>query len=145
MENFFINIYDLFVDGSLLDDLIDEGLIMSLSLSTFFIPFLAAILFYYVINSVRFCKKRHWSMMMLIAAVFVFLVNITTCISMAGKQIPRDKAAAEAGQPVKFMFDQGDSVFFMFSLQMFLLACLYFLVFSIMVKWWSTNCRKTPF
>jgi hypothetical protein len=141
LEKILINFYDLFVDASLLDDLIDEGLIMSLSLSTFFIPFLGAIAFYYVINSVRFCKRRHWLITMLISAVIVFVVNISTCISMAGREILRDKSNPEAG----FLFTQGDSVFFMFSLQMFLLACFYFAIVSIIVKWWSTNCRKTPF
>ncbi len=141
MEDLFINFYDLFVDGSLLDDLIEEGLILSLSLSTFFIPFLGAITFYYIINSVRFCKKRHWLFTMLISALIVFVVNISTCISMAGREILRDKSNPEAG----FLYDQGDSIFFMFSLQMFLLACFYFTILSITVKWWSTNCRKTPF
>jgi hypothetical protein len=141
MEDLFINFYDLFVDGSLLDDLIEEGLILSLSLSTFFIPFLGAIIFYYIINSVRFCKKRHWLFMMLISALIVFVVNISTCISMAGREILRDKSNPEAG----FLYDQGDSIFFMFSLQMLLLACFYFTILSITVKWWSTNCRKTPF
>lgn len=141
MEDLFINIYDLFVDGSLLDDFIEEGLIMSLSLSAFFIPFFGAIAFYYIINSVRFCKKRHWLITMLLSALIVFVVNISTCISMARREILKDKSNPEAG----FLFDQGDSVFFMFSLQMFLLACFYFAIFSIIVKWWSTNCRKTPF
>lgn len=141
LENFFVSFYNLFVDGSLLDDLIEEGLIMSLSLSTFFVPFLGVIAFYYIINSVRFCKKRHWLITMLISAVIVLIINISTCISMAGREILKDKYNPEAG----FLFDQGDSVFFMFSLQMFLLSCFYFFVFSIIVKWWSTNCRKTPF
>ncbi len=135
------NFYGLFVDGSLLDDIIDEGLIMSLSLSTFFIPFVGVISFYYLINRVRFSKKRHWALMMLISGVLVLIVNLSTCISMAGKQILRDPSNPAAG----FMFDQGDSVFFMFSLQMFLLSCFYFFIFSIILKWWSTNCRKTPF
>ncbi|WP_394991632.1 hypothetical protein [Emticicia sp.] len=141
MENFFINIYNLFVDGSLLQDLIDEGLIMSLTPSAFFITLFCAISFYYFINSVRFCKKRHWLITMLISAIIVFIVNILTCFSMAGREILRDPSNPPAG----FLFDQGDSVFFMFSLQMFLLACFYFAIFSIIVKWWSTNCRKTPF
>lgn len=141
MEDLFINFYDLFVDGSLLADLIQERLIMPLSLSTFFIPFLCVIAFYYAINSVRFCKKRHWLITMLISALIVFVVNISTCISMAGREILRDKSNPEAG----FLYDQGDSIFFMFSLQMLLLACFYFTILSITVKWWSTNCRKTPF
>jgi hypothetical protein len=141
MEDLFINFYDLFVDGSLLADLIQERLIMPLSLSTFFIPFLCVIAFYYAINSVRFCKKRHWLITMLINALIVFVVNISTCISMSGKEILRDPSNPAAG----FLFDQGDSVFFIFSLFMFSLSCVYFFIISVIVKWWSTNCRKTPF
>jgi len=141
MEDLLINFYDLFVDGSLLNDHIEEGLILSISLSTFFIPFLGAVSFYYFIDSVRFCERKHWLFTMFICALIVFVVNISTCISMAGREILKDKSNPEAG----FLYDQGDSVFFMFSLQMFLLACFYFTILSIIVKWWSNNCRKTPF
>jgi hypothetical protein len=141
MEDFLISIYELFVDGSLLDDLIKEGLVMPLSLSSLLIPLLGVAAFYYVINSVRFYKKRHWGLTMLISALIVFIVNLSTCISMAGKQIPKDPDNEAAG----FLFDEGDSVFFMFGLQMFVGACLLFFIFSIILKWWSTNCRKTPF
>jgi O-antigen ligase len=141
MEKLFENIYALFVDGSLLDDLRDQGLIMPLSLSNFVVPLVGVIAFYYVINSVRFCKKRHWAITMFISALLVFIINISTCVSMAGKQIPVDASNPEAG----FLFSQGNTVFTMFSLQMFLLACFYFFILSIISKWWSTNCRKTPF
>lgn len=141
MEDFLISIYELFVDGSLLDDLIKEGLIMPLSLSLLAISLIGVVAFYYIINSVRFYKKRHWGLMMLISALIVFVVSLTTCISMAGKQIPKDPDNVAAG----FLFNEGDSVFFMFSLQMFIGTCLLFFIFSVILKWWSTNCRKTPF
>ena len=141
MEKFLISIYKLFVDGSLLDDLIQEGLIIPLFFPLILIPLIGVVAFYYVINSVRFYKKRHWGLTMLISALIVFIVYISTCISMAGKQIPKDPDNDKAG----FLFNQGDSVFFIFSLQVFVGACLFFVIFSIILKWWSTNCRKTPF
>lgn len=141
MENFIISIYDLFVDSSLLNDLIKEGLIIPLLYPLVLIPLSGVVLFYYIINSVRFYKKRHWGITMLISAMIVFVVYLSTCISMAGQQIPKDPDNEKAG----FLFNQGDSVFFIFSLQMFVVACLFFFIFSIALKWWSTNCRKTPF
>jgi hypothetical protein len=134
-------IYSLFVDGSLLDDLSDEKLVTPLSIYTFLVSLVGVVLFYYIINSVRFCKKRHWAIMLGISGLVVFVINIATCFSMEGKQIPRDASNPAAG----YLFNQGDSVFFIFSLQMFLFACFYFFILSIIVKWWSTNCRKTPF
>jgi hypothetical protein len=134
-------IYSLFVDGSLLDDLSDEKLVTPLSIYTFLVSLVGVVLFYYIINSVRFCKKRHWVIMLAISGLVVFIINIATCFSMEGKQIPRDASNPSAG----YLFNQGDSVFFIFSLQMFLFACFYFFILSIIVKWWSTNCRKTPF
>lgn len=141
MEDFLISIYELFVDGSLLDNLIKVRLIMPLSLSLFAITVIGVVVFYYVINSARFYKKRHWGFMMLISALIVLIVNLSTCISMAGKQIPKDPSNPAAG----FLFSQGDTAFFLFGLQMFIGACLLFFIFSVILKWWSTNCRKTPF
>ncbi len=141
MENFLISIYELFVDGSLLDDLEEAKLIIPLFYPLILIPLAGVGAFYYGINSVRFYKKRHWGITMLSSALIVFIVYISTCISMAGRQIPKDPNNEKAG----FIFNQGDSVFFTFSLQMFVGSCLLFFIFSVILKWWSTNCRRTPF
>lgn len=141
MEKFLISIYELFVDGSLLDDLDKKGLILPLFFPLTLIPLAWVGTFYYLINSARFCKKRHWVLTMLISALIVFVVNLSTCMSMAGKQILKDIDNVNAG----FLFNQGIPVFLLFGFIMFLGACLFFLIFSIILKWWSTNCRKTPF
>lgn len=141
MENFLISIYDLFVDSSLLNDLFRERLIIPLLYPLVLIPLAGVVAFYYVIDSGRFYKKRHWSITMLISAFIVFIVYISTCISMAGQQIPKDPDNEKAG----FLFNQGDTIFFTFGLQMFVVSMLLFFIFSVILKWWSTNCRKTPF
>ena len=143
MEDFLISIYDWFTNGSLLDDLIDQELIMPLFWSLLGISLLSVIAYYYIINSSRFSRLVHWLMTLGISSLLVGIIHFSTCVTMAGNKIPRDpNAPAEA---VTYFFDQGTSVFFTFAISVFFVSALLFIIFSIMLKWWSTNARKTPF
>ena len=145
MENFFVSLYEIFVDGSLLDDLIDEKLIVSLSLMSLLVPLLFAVFFYKIYDRVGFSKRRHWLLTMFISSLVVFFWTLITCFTMQNRQIARPVTVMEENQEVQFMFDQGSSVFFEYSFEMFVLATLYFFIFSLGLRLISTNNRKTPF
>ncbi|GAB4015148.1 hypothetical protein GCM10028808_39710 [Spirosoma migulaei] len=137
------DIYELFVDGSLLDDLIQEGLITPLFWTMLGISFAGVILFYYIINSTRFCRPSHWLLTLFFTGLLVFITHLGTCFSMANKQIPRDPNVPPA--EMHYLFDQGSSVFFSFALEMFGLAALLFFLMSMAFKWGSRNASRTPF
>ena len=145
METLFVNFYDLFVDGSLLDDLIDQQLIMSLSLSWLIISLLGVVAFYYgvAIRSNR-SKLPHWFGTLILTSLVVFLVQLFTCISMQNREIPRNPTAKP--ENITYFFDQGGAVFFVFALEMFSLTVILFFLLSIAIKFVGNhNARKTPF
>ena len=139
MEDFAINVYDFFTNGSLLDDLIEQELVLPLFWCLFGISLLSVLIYYYVINSPRFSKVSHWVIILIISSLLVGIVHFSTCMTMAEQQIIRNPGTAA------FYFNQGTSVFFSFALQIFFVAAILFLLFSVMFKWWSTQAHKTPF
>ena len=145
MENLFTNFYDLFVDSSLLNDLIDQNLIVPLSLTWLIISLLGAAVFYWVmaVHSKR-SKLNYWFLMLILTSLLVFVVHLSTCFSMENRQIPRNPTA----QPdnMTYFFDQGGAVFFVYALEMFALTAVLFFLFSIPLKFiGNANARKTPF
>lgn len=145
MENFFISLYELFVDGALLDDLIDEKMIVTLSVMLILVPLAFALFFYKLYDRVGFSKRRHWLLMMFSSGLIVFFWTLIACFAKQNEQIPRPTAVVEENQEVQFMFDQGTSVFLEYSFEMLVLAFIYFFVFSLGLKFISINNRKTPF
>jgi hypothetical protein len=145
MENFFINLYELFVDGALLDDLIDEKMIVTFSVMSLLVPLTFALLFYKLYDRVGFSKRRHWLVVMFSSGMIVLLWILTACFTKENEQIPRPTAVVEENQEVQFMFDQGTSVFLEYSFEMLVLAFIYFFIFSLGLRLISTNNRKTPF
>jgi len=139
MESIAITIYDWFTNGALLDDLIDQELILPLFWSLFGVSLLSVIAYYYLINSPRFSKLSHWFITMAISSLLISIIHFSTCTSMVNQQIIRTPGSAV------YYFNQGTSVFFTFALQLFFFAGFLFLLFSVALKWWSTNARKTPF
>ena len=141
MEDLLISFYNWFVDSSLLNDLIDEGLIMPLWLTLIIINLIAVGIFYYL-DTARSSRPR-WFMTIFGIGLIVFAVHFFTCQSMSDRQIPRSTGGVSEG----FLFDQGTSIFFMFSLQMFFVSLVLFFLLSIGAKnlGFSPNCRKTPF
>lgn len=145
MENFFINIYDLFVDGALLDDLIDEKMIVTLSVMSILVPLAFTLFFYKLYDRVGFSKRRHWLLMLFSSGLIVFFWTLIACFTKQNEQIPRPTAVIEENQEVQYMFDQGTSVFLEYSFEMMVLAFLYFFIFSLGLRLISINNRKTPF
>ncbi|MCP9769421.1 hypothetical protein EGI22_16075 [Lacihabitans sp. LS3-19] len=143
MENFFISIFSLFVDGSLLDDLIRQGLVLPLGFTMLLAPLALTVLFYAIINSVRFSKRRHWLLVLLISFVIVLASFYFTSVQMADLEILRDPENKEAG----YLFNQGDAFFLSGGLGVGLASIIPFFLFSMILKYlpFSTNTRRTPF
>jgi uncharacterized membrane protein len=144
MEDILFDFYSLFINESLVEDLYAETLLTPLTISTMVITLLCAVTFYYIINSIRFGQLKHWIFMMAAGAFITFLVVFFTCYNMVQQEIPRNQANIKKGIP-DYRFDQGSAVFFTYGFTMFFLAMVLFFIFSVLIKHWSTNSRRTPF
>ncbi|RFS14950.1 hypothetical protein [Emticicia sp. C21] len=144
MEDTLFDFYSLFINESLVEDLYAETLLTPLTTSTIVVTLLCTVTFYYIINSIRFGQLKHWLIMMAIGAFLTFSIVFLSCYNMVQQEIPRNEANIKKGI-ADYRFDQGSSVFFTYGLTMFFLAMILFVVFSLLIKHWSTNSRKTPF
>ncbi len=141
MESF----YEFFVDGSLLDDLIDQQLLMPVTLSWLIISVLGVLAFYYAV-AIRSNQSKlpYWFGTLIITSLLVFIVQLLTCFSMQNREIPRNPTAKP--ENITYFFDQGGAVFFVFALEMFALTAVLFFLLSIAIKFVGNhNARKTPF
>lgn len=86
-----------------------------------------AAVFYYVVNSVRFSRWYHW----LVTLVIAMLLSAVVGFAVA------DGIFADAG------FDFGAQLF-SFSVVNFMLTGVVFVLASFAIRWWSSNCRHTP-
>jgi hypothetical protein len=145
METFLENFYGIFVNGALLDDLIETGLILPLTSTFLIIPAIIGFFFYKVIDSVKYSKQKHWVFVWLVSGALTFICSFATCIGMQNEEILRANLDLDAVQDDQFLFDQGIGVFSVFSVETFILSLLLFLLFSLLLKRFSTNNRRNPF
>jgi hypothetical protein len=99
-----------------------------MALITIAITWGAAAIYYYAINSVKFDRWYHW---LAVAAIVTLLVPIA-CYAY------NDAVFASAG-----LGYIGESI--VFQLQNLLWTPLLFVIASFSMRWWSSNCRHTPF
>jgi phosphatidylglycerophosphatase A len=95
---------------------------------------LAVLLFYYyVLNHPRF--NRWWSW--LISLIFAGLINLAYGIATTAKY------ASEGNIGDADLVYISESVGFGFA--NLIVSTLWFIVFSLLFKWWSRNCKYSPF
>ena len=144
MEDALYDIYKLFVEGSLLDDLYDNTLFTAITLTITVFTFLCCLLFYKNPFAFRtwFYKFKHWIITMFITGfLFGFLVAIITCFQKASEEALRNEKDPEQGN----YFDQGSSSFILLGVEFFIMSCILFFLFSLALRYISIIARKTPF
>lgn len=87
-----------------------------------------AAVYYYAINSVNFDRWYHWAGVLAVVTVAAPIV----CYAVVNGVL-NDNGLDYAGETVQFI------------MQLFLMTALLFIVASFSMRWWSTNCRHTPF
>jgi len=103
------------------------GMYSSLGWITVLVPWVAAAVYYYAINSVRFDRWYHWLAVLGVVAVLTPVI----CYAI------NDAVFADSG--LQYI---GESIQFEFQTMLF--AALMFIVASFSIRWWSSNCRHTP-
>lgn len=119
--------YELHYVNGFSDDMHNYELNTTVSVITALVPWVAAGIYYYAINSVRFDRWYHW----LVVLALVMLVT-----PVAGYMVT-DSVMADNGKSYV-----AESV--TFELLNMLWAAVLFVVASFSMRWWSSNCRHTP-
>ncbi len=141
MEESLYNFYNLFVNGSLLEDLYQEELLSPLTWSAIGLAFVVAFAFYiWPFNKVSFSGLSSWLLMTGVSALLLFVITLITCYQKANQDIPRDEADPNQGT----IFDQGISVFLSYAFEMALLTALIFFIISMVLKNFSKNAKHRP-
>lgn len=97
------------------------------------------LIYYYVINHPRFNKWWSWALILL-------LVGLSNLFVGAGMTLS-DLSAGNIGDCLINGENGGiyDYNCWMFGLANFFVSAIFFIIFSVGLKWWSTNCKRTPF
>lgn len=141
MEESLYNFYNLFVNGSLLEDLYQEELLSPLTWTAVGLAFVVAFAFYiWPFNKVSFSGFGSWLLMTGVSALFLFVITLVTCYQKANQDIARDDADPNQGT----LFDQGISVFLSYAFEMALLTAFIFFVISMVLKNFSKNAKHRP-
>lgn len=135
MNDFFANWYEsLAYFDNFSDDLYNQNLYITIGLCMVLIPVIFMSIYYFVVNSVKLNKWYHW----LILAVILGVINF--CI-----------AYFCSFNDLSFIYEQQNkelpysSEFVGFSLINVLWSLVVTFVYSMIIKWSSKNCRRTPF
>jgi hypothetical protein len=97
------------------------------------------LVYYYVINHPRFSKWWSWLLMLLLVGVSNLVIG--------GAMTIADLNAGNIGDCLLNGENGGvdATICWMFGLADGIVSILFFSIFSIAFKWWSTNCKMTPF
>lgn len=156
MNDFFATIYSWFCDGSLTvfkimdvvwgDDgeLLLSGAFSSIGITTVVISFLIAIAFYiWPINHPRF--KAWW------AWLIMLLVNVVINWALAFAFIQYRKTDIETSEDALYLFTDDTTLsipvsqWMDFAFANLGVSIIFFIVASLVLNWFSTNCRLSPF
>ena len=135
MNDFFANWYELLAYfDNFSNDLYNQNLYITIGLCMVFIPVILLSIYYYMVDSVKFNKWYHWVILVVILAAINFCIAYFTSFN-----------------ELSFIYEQQNkalpysSEFVGFSLINVLWTVLVSFVWSMMIKWGSKNCRRTPF
>ncbi len=91
------------------------------------------VFYYYILNNPRFCRWWHWLITMGISSVLSLFIGYGIC-----------NHQLQNGYIGQCLNVTGANCWG-FGFANFIVSAMFFFVISIGIKWWSTNCRRTPF
>lgn len=135
MNDFFANWYELLAYfDNFSDDLYNQNLYITIGLCMVLIPVLILSIYYYVVNSVKLNKWYHWLVLV------VILAGINFCIAYFCSYNDLSLLYEQQNKELPY-----SSEFVGFSLINVIWTLVVSFVFSMIIKWGSKNCRRTPF
>lgn len=111
------------------DDIVVKGLTSPLAMLTILIPWIAAAMYYYVVNSVHFDRWWHWGIVLVLTGLATFYSSWQFMSS-------------------HLVLENNDGAYSPYILSLAgwcaLLSGGAYLLASYGIRWWSSNCRHTP-
>lgn len=119
-----------------------SNMFIGIGLSMLSISLLVCVCYYYIVNHPRLNNWWGWLIFAVINAVINFVVGWQWVLKdfYNGLMVKIDPAT---GKTVNLPIYQSDIL--AFGVTNMINAIIAFLVFSYIIKWWSTNCSRAPF
>jgi len=140
----FENFFGLPLAEYLWGDTTDDGrnLYIGVGLWMIALSLLVAVLYYYIINHPKLARWWGWLIFAGISAVVNFFVGLQWTLSdyYAGKMVEIDAAT---NQEIPLSIDVSNCL--CFGVSNAILSLVFFIIFSILIKWKSVNCSHVPF
>lgn len=110
--------------------------------SMFGISFAMVLIYYYVINHPQLNHWWGWIIFLVINGIINFIVGWQWVLKdyYDGKMITIDPATN-----LQMPLNIGESEIIYFRVSNMFISVIAFIVFSFILKWWSTNCSRAPF
>ena len=110
--------------------------------SMFGISFAMVLIYYYVINPPQLNHWWGWIIFLVINGIINFIVGWQWVLKdyYDGKMITIDPATN-----LQMPLNIGESEIIYFGVSNMYISVIAFIVFSFILKWWSTNCSRAPF
>ena len=110
--------------------------------SMFGISFAMVLIYYYVINHPQLNHWWGWIIFLVINGIINFIVGWQWVLKdyYDGKMITIDPAPN-----LQMPLNIGESEIIYFGVSNMFISVIAFIVFSFILKWWSTNCSRAPF
>ena len=110
--------------------------------SMFGISFAIVLIYYYVINHPQLNHWWGWIIFLVINGIINFIVGWQWVLKdyYDGKMITIDPATN-----LQMPLNIGESEIIYFGVSNMFISVIAFIVFSFILKWWSTNCSRAPF
>lgn len=110
--------------------------------SMFGISFAMVLIYYYVINHPQLNHWWGWIIFLVINGIINFIVGWQWVLKdyYDGKMITIDPAIN-----LQMPLNIGESEIIYFGVSNMFISVIVFIVFSFILKWWSTNCSRAPF
>ena len=110
--------------------------------SMFGISFAMVLIYYYVINHPQLNHWCGWIIFLVINGIINFIVGWQWVLKdyYDGKMITIDPATN-----LQMPLNIGESEIIYFGVSNMFISVIAFIVFSFILKWWSTNCSRAPF
>lgn len=137
MNTFFANWYEL--SGQLegfSDDMYNNSLYLHVGIWMVLIPVVLLTIYYYVINAASLSKWWHWLLLVVVIGVINLIIGYSTAYN--GIWDVYEQQNLEPGYNVSI-----DSL--TFGLINALWSMVVAFVWSMIIKWGSSTCRRTPF
>ena len=118
----------LYYEREFSNEMFNQGNYTTVALLAVGVAWVLEAVFYYAVNSVSFSRWYHW---LIVLAVAAMTVPVVVYVWLDGQF---------AGDGLDF-----SGQLFSFSLMAMLVEVVIFTLASFSMRWWSSNCRHTPF